>query len=240
MSGYAQAVKNFAYFAVALRSAGPVMALEKMERISITRITKDIPVTSFDDPLWRRANEVEVSTYWSGATAPRTRGFRARLLWSSNALYVRFEAEQHERLIVSEKPDLTKKAHGLWDRDVCEIFMAPDRSVPNKYYEFEVAPTGEWLDLGIEVTPAKRLTDWDYMSGMQAAARVETNKVIETVKIPFKALGRIPERGDVWLGNLFRCVGSRATRGYLAWQPTHTKQPAFHVPSAFGEFEFVD
>jgi hypothetical protein len=73
---------------------------------------------------------------------------------------------------------------------------------------------------------------------MQAAAKVEKDRVLMTTKIPFKSLGRAPKSGDIWLGNLFRCVGKDPTRGYLAWRPTKTKEPAFHVPTAFGEFEF--
>jgi hypothetical protein len=48
-----------------------------------------------------------------------------------------------------------------------------------------------------------------------------------------------PKSGDVWLGNLLRCVGRDPDRGYLAWQPTMTEKPNFHVPEKFGEFEFV-
>lgn len=212
------------------------MAQQRMDRIFITHIKKDL--TGYDDTAWDHARTVHIGTYWSGEKAPAKRAFEARLLWSHTALYVRFRFEQHEPLVVSEKPDLTKKVRGLWERDVCEIFIAPNRATPNRYYEFEVAPTGEWIDLGIEVTPEKRVTDWDYASGMKATARQEGNKIVELIKIPFKALGPTPKPGDIWLGNLFRCVGVGSSRGYLAWRPTKTKQPAFHVPSAFGQFEF--
>lgn len=209
-----------------------------MDRVSIAHIKKDIAIAEFDDHSWDRADKIEIVTYWSGQTAPTTRAFEVRLLWSDNALYVRFEAQQAEALIVSEKPDLTKKVHGLWERDVFEIFIAPDLSTANKYYEFEVAPTGEWIDLAIEVTPEKRITDWEYASNMEAAAKIDGTQVVELIKIPFDALGRTPKPGDVWLGNLFRCVGEGPDRGYLAWRPTRTKEPRFHVPDAFGEFEF--
>ena len=126
----------------------------------------------------------------------------------------------------------------LWDRDVCEIFIAPDKTVPNKYYEFEVAPTGEWIDLAIEALPDKRVTDWDYSSGMKAAARVGKNRVVMALRVEWKAFGTKPDTGEVWLGNLFRCVGSNPGRGYLAWSPTRTAMPAFHVPKAFGVFVF--
>jgi hypothetical protein len=134
---------------------------------------------------------------------------------------------------------LSSKTIGLWDRDVCEIFVAPDRNEPQKYFEFEIAPNSEWIDLAIQQLPEKRQTDFDYNSGMQSAARIEGDKVIMAIKIPFQAFGKNPSPNDVWLGNLFRCVGSDKTRGYLAWLPTRSLQPNFHVPQAFGEFEFV-
>ena len=207
--------------------------------ISVNYIANDIAISSLDHPAWNDSLKVTIETYWSGETAPVGRHFEARLLWSDTALYVRFDAARSEPLIISETPDLTKKTVGLWDRDVCEIFVAPDAAQRNKYFEFEIAPTGEWVDLGIEVTPMGRQTDLNYTSGMGSAARIEADKVVMAIKIPWTAFGITPRAGDLWLGNLFRCVGCGPTRGYLAWQPTHTPKPNFHVPSKFGEFEFV-
>ncbi len=211
----------------------------KSNRLKITRIESELEINALDSPLWDKATEVAIGNYWSGKPAPEARHFKARLLWSETALYVRFEANQSEPLIISEKPDLTVKTNGLWDRDVCEIFIAPNKAVRNKYFEFEIAPTGEWIDLGITVTPKKRITDLEYKSGMQSAVSVQTQKIVMAIKIPWKAFGKTPKAGDVWLGNLFRCVGKDPTRGYLSWQATKTKVPSFHVPSKFGEFEFV-
>jgi hypothetical protein len=208
-------------------------------QLQIKRIDKDFDVKDLDSRVWQKAKSVKIAQYWSGKAAPNGRHFSARLLWSDNALYVRFEANRDEPLVVSDKPDLSKKTLKLWDRDVCEIFIAPDKLQRNKYFEFEIAPTGEWIDLGIEVTPKERLTDWDYKSNMISAARIDKDKVVMAIKIQFASLGKTPKVGDVWLGNLFRCVGKDPTRGYLAWQPTKTKDPAFHVPEAFGEFKFV-
>jgi hypothetical protein len=210
----------------------------KEDHLEIKHIVTDFPITELDNKNWDRAEAVNVTTYWSGEMASEGRHFTARLLWSDKALYVRFEAAQQEPLIISEKPDLSKKTLGLWDRDVCEIFIAPDPATPNKYYEFEIAPTGEWVDLGIEVRPDKRVTDWDYSSRMTSAARVDKNKIISAIRIEWKSLGRTPKVGESWRGNLFRCVGKDPNRGYLAWRPTFTKEPAFHVPKRFGKFEF--
>jgi len=180
-----------------------------------------------------------VDTYWSGELASVDRHFVTTLLWSDSALYVCFDATQKESLIVAEEPDLAKKTLGLWDRDVCEIFVAPDASLPNKYFEFEVAPTGEWVDIAMEIVDGKRCPDISYSSGIGTYARIEEERVLMAMRIPWEAFGIRPDAGDVWRGNIFRCVGSGETRGYLAWRPTMTEKPDFHVPSSFGEFKFV-
>lgn len=208
-------------------------------RLKIAHINKDFGISDLDNKSWDQAESVSIKTYWSGEAAPKSRHAAARLLWSDKALYVRFDARQEEPLVVSGHPDLSKKTIGLWDRDVSEIFVAPDESTPNKYFEFEVAPTGEWVDLRIEVLPEKRTTDWEYSSGMTATARIGNNSVVSAIRIEWQAFGRSPRVGDKWRGNLFRCVGTDPNRGYLAWQSTRTREPAFHVPDKFGWFEFV-
>ena len=74
---------------------------------------------------------------------------------------------------------------------------------------------------------------------MEAAAKIEKNRIVMAMKIPWTAFGKKPDLGDVWLGNIFRCVGKDPNRGYLAWQPTLTEKPNFHVPERFGRFTFV-
>lgn len=209
------------------------------EKVSVKHVQSDFKITDLDNNSWSAASEVLVDRYWSGVQAPEGRHFAASLIWSDTALYVRFDANQTEPLVVSDKFVTTAKTNGLWDRDVCEIFIAPDKNKRNKYFEFEIAPTGEWIDLGIEVTPKKRLTDLNYNSGMTSAVRIDKDKVVMAVKIEWKAFGKTPRSKDIWLGNIFRCIGKAPTRGYLSWRATKTKQPSFHVPSKFGEFEFV-
>jgi alpha-galactosidase len=201
-------------------------------------LNADFPAASLDNVNWKKATEIYTDTYWSGDPAPAGRRFKTKLLWSNSALYVRFEASQSEPLVVADSPDLTKKTMGLWERDVCEIFIAPDRLLPNHYFEFEIAPTGEWVDLAINIKGKERETDQNYSSGMQSAARVKKDRVVMVIKVPWTAFAKKPAKGDIWAGNLFRCVGKGPERGYLAWLPTRTAKPNFHVPSAFGELIF--
>ncbi len=208
-------------------------------KIKISHIENDFSISEFDNNLWEKAQNVSIKKYWSGENAPIGRHFKSKILWSYSALYVCFEANQTEPLIVSEKPNLKTKTKGLWDRDVCEVFIAPNPKEFRKYFEFEIAPNGEWIDLKIHQMANERETDFEYDSGMRTAAKIEKNKVLMAMKIGWKAFGKTPKAGDIWLGNLFRAVGNGETRGFLAWSPTGTEKPNFHVPERFGEFEFV-
>lgn len=187
---------------------------------------------------WKNAPVVQIASYWSGAPAPEGRQAEARILWSTKALYVRFVCHQAEPLVVSEKPQNLTKTMGLWDRDVCEIFIAPDPHVMERYLEFEAAPTGEWLDVAIHWTAQKRESDWQFNSHMTTAARVERDRVTIAMRIPWNHWIHEPQKGERWRVNLFRCVGKDPNRGYLAWQPTRTPQPNFHVPEVFGWLRF--
>jgi hypothetical protein len=232
-------VNSILFLLLLVLTVVPVARAQPKMNYKITYLKQDFAVAEIDNEAWKKAESLTNDKYWSGKKAPPERQFKAKILWSDAAIYVRFEANQKEPLVISDKPNLTSKTRGLWDRDVCEIFLAPNRAEFRKYFEFEIAPTGEWIDLGIHQMPERRETDWDYASGMQSKSVIEKDKIRMAVKIEWKAFGKTPRAGERWLGNIFRCVGKGETRGYLAWSPTKTKEPSFHVPEKFGEFEFV-
>ena len=201
-------------------------------------VNPPLKVADFEAEAWNGCQPITIEHFWSGELAPPTRHAEARICWSNEALHVRFVGAQHEPLIVSENPQIDQKTLGLWDRDVCEIFLAPDTANPARYFEFEAAPTGEWIDLGITVRPEGRETDWEFASGFTTAARLESERLLIGMRIPWSDAIPKPAAGDVWRVNLFRCVGPEAPERYLAWLPTGTPEPAFHVPEAFGELHF--
>lgn len=211
----------------------------ELEQVKIPNCAADFQISDTDLVALDETVSTTIQSFWSGQNAPSCLHFSTSILWSGSALYVRFETGEEPSPVVSATPELLSKTIGLWERDVCEIFIAPDRNEPRKYFEFEVAPTREWLDLAIDITSGERVTDWEYNSGMVVAARIEDGRVTMAMKIPWEAFGKKPKAGEVWLGNIFRCVGNEPDRGYLAWRPTMTEKPNFHVPEAFGEFHFV-
>jgi hypothetical protein len=201
-------------------------------------INQPICPSDFDHQIWQECQPVRIEHYWSGEPAMSSRHAEAAVCWSDEALHVRFVGKQQEPLIVSENPVKNAKTLGLWDRDVCEIFLAPDPAAPWRYFEFEAAPTGEWIDLGIVVRPEGRETDWDFASGFTTAAKLEGERLLVGMRIPWSEALPKPSAGDVWRVNVFRCVGPEAPERYLAWLPTRTPEPNFHVPEVFGVLQF--
>jgi len=57
--------------------------------------------------------------------------------------------------------------------------------------------------------------------------------------IPLQALTPEFNPQAIWRTNFYRVEGMEEPRTYLAWQPTRTSQPNFHVPSAFGKLRFA-
>jgi alpha-galactosidase len=207
------------------------MTNQPLAEIKAPWIAGDISVSDIESSHWLSANPIAITRQWSGEIAPSERHAEVRSLWTEQALYVRFVCRQTEALIVSANPQLDRKTIGLWNRDVCEIFIAPEPNTPARYFEFEAAPTGEWVDLAINFKGSVRETDFEFQSGM-------TEELTIAMRIPWSNVIPKPERGVRWRANLFRCVGAGNER-YLAWQPTHTEEPNFHVPEVFGWLRFV-
>lgn len=220
------------------------MNRDTQDIIEAHRARVEVAADELEHAEWERAPVVHLTRYWSGAAAPPERHAEARLIWTDDALVVRFRCRQAEPLIVCETPRVAEKTIGLWDRDVCEIFLAPDAGAPERYFEFEVAPTGEWVDLAIRWTAGGRETDWHFRSGMTVASRVEDDSLTLAMRIPWAAMleeiptATPPRAGERWRANLYRCIGADPQRGYLAWQPTLTEQPNFHAPHRFGWLAF--
>lgn len=199
---------------------------------------RDIDVNKFNHSAWTIARPIHIARKWSGEDAPASQHAEVRIIWSEESLLVRFVCRQEEPPIVNSTPQLDKKTIGLWDRDVCEIFIAPDSRAPGCYFEFEAAPTGEWVDLAISLGPTERETDREFQSGMTAATQIANGQLTITMRIPWGDSIPKPHRGDEWRVNLFRCVGIGNQR-YLAWRPTYTPEPNFHILEAFGWLRFA-
>ena len=103
-----------------------------------TVVARHIPnpkdILDLNNDIWTNAQPVVIERLWNGQRAPAERHAEVRLCWSEKGLHAMFDCQQHEPLVVSDVPRTDKKSLGLWDRDVVEIFVAPDSANPNVYF----------------------------------------------------------------------------------------------------------
>jgi hypothetical protein len=74
-------------------------------------------------------------------------------------------------LNIWEPPQNDRPRNKLWDRDVVEFFLGSDWSEIQKYREFEIAPTGDWIDLAIDLS--RKSYDRNWRSGWKTTARID-------------------------------------------------------------------
>ncbi len=143
---------------------------------------------------------------------------------------------RYRTLNVFTDADSNGRRNELWERDVAEVFLQPDRFGQKYYKEFEVSPNGQWLDL--DITPEGL---HHVRSGMRSNVRVDENARVWTAElaIPMAAVTDQFDPAWPWRVNFFRCEGLDPERFYSAWQPTETKEPSFHVPQKFGWLKFA-
>lgn len=165
-----------------------------------------------------------------------------RGFWTNKNLYLLFVCP-YKVLNLFLPPDNRKKHVGLWDRDVVEMFLGDDWKNIRHYREFEIAPTGDWIDLAIDLDHENYDPDWH--SGWQTKARIDKDKQVwyAAAQIPLSAVSVQPvQAGTKWRMNLYRIdgLGADPQRHFLCWQPTcvQNRDPN-HVPEHFGTLVFA-
>lgn len=206
------------------------------------QISQDFePNGELDEPVWQTTKPVWLEYTTEDSSARPELATAVRALWSSEYLYLAYEAPFTKLTVFDPPPtegerfNMSEKGVSLWDRDVVEVFIASDAANLRRYTEFQVAPTNEKLDLRLDL-PAR---DFAWSSGFQSAVKVDkqAKRWICELRIPLKSLAATqPQTGTQWRLNFFRC--DRANDAFLAWNPTLTG--SFHVPEKFGVLEFVD
>jgi alpha-galactosidase len=139
-------------------------------------------------------------------------------------------------LFVFEDSDPGGRRDHLWDRDVAEAFLQPPEAASPRFYkEFEIGPNGMWIDLDISPAGLK-----DLESRLTRAVHLDHRSKIWSAElaIPMKSFTAAFDPAKSWRANFYRVEGEREPRRYMAWQPTYTPEPNFHVPHAFGQLRF--
>ncbi|MGH9502001.1 MAG: carbohydrate-binding family 9-like protein [Terriglobales bacterium] len=184
---------------------------------------------------WSSAQPVTFCSDWQGNDPDPRLETSVRVLWSGQTLYLRFECRYRD-LYLFEDSDSNGRRDHLWDRDVAEAFLQPDPTREHYYREFEVSPNGMWIDL--DIFPGGLA---DLRSGLKKSVFLDEKEKRWTAElaIPLRALTSNFDPQAIWRANFYRIEGKEEPRTYLAWRPTGTAKPNFHVPAAFGRLRFA-
>jgi alpha-galactosidase len=224
------------FSSIAMSQTTPPQCASASSEIVAAHIVRDISLDAGHPAAeWDHAQPVTFCSDWQGKNPDEQRETVVRVLWSATTLYLRFECRYRE-LYIFEDSDSNGRRDHLWDRDVAEVFLQPDPSREHNYREFEVSPNGMWIDL--DIFPGGLA---DLKSGLKKSVVLDekTHRWAAELAIPLKALTPSFDPKAVWRTNLYRVEGKQEPRAYLAWRPTGTAKPNFHVPAAFGRLRFA-
>jgi len=183
----------------------------------------------------------EIDRCWDGSPAGALASV-VYCLWSEKALYFGFSCPFTELSMDTGTPG-EQPRWALWDLDIAEVLISPMAQPVDHYYEFEVAPSGHWLDLEVVFCDGRPFYRWEQRFHEMVRSKIDLDRRIWTaeLKIAVAGLSRPTAKpGDEWSLNLLRADGPAEARRYLALWPTLTPEPDFHVPSRFGRMRLVE
>jgi hypothetical protein len=193
--------------------------------------------------MWRQARSAVI-----GRDCSRTLDYpdlrtEVRGFWTDTDLYFLF-ISPYRSLNIFLPPTNESPRRGLWDRDVVEMFLGDDWSNIRHYREYEIAPTGDWIDLAIDLDHPNANPEW--RSGWKTSARIDEDAKIwyAACRIPLKSVtDKTIVPGTRWRANLYRIDGEGpdSQRRFMCWQPTCVvNRDPNHVPEHFGTLIFEE
>ncbi len=164
-------------------------------------------------------------------------------LWTPRYIYFAYWC-RYQSLNIYAGEDPAKERWELWNRDVVEAFINPQPERFLHYYEFEVAPNNQWIDLEIDLSK-NPMNDAAWDSHFEHATKVDASHKSWAVelRIPVSSMNASDiKAGDEWRVNLYRCdgPGDDSQRRFLSWSPLPKgANGSFHQPATFGIIKFV-
>ncbi len=214
--------------------------------IESKRARKDfVPDGDISKPERKRARWVRFDRNYLGTEQYPEAATEAASLWTQDHLYFACRAHYTE-LNTYQGEDAAQERWKLWERDVVEVFVNPRPQHLNQYYEFEVAPNNQWLDLAIDLDRGEEKfpqpewnSDWNHATRVDEKAKIWTAEF----RIPLRSMkvSRI-QPGEVWRLNFYRMDGKEEggkQRHLLSWSPIAPPHFGYHTPQYFGMIRFV-
>ena len=193
--------------------------------------------------VWRKCEEVTIDRYWNGSSPFQSQGHNwanlthVRSCWNSQAVFFHFQA-WFDRLDVNPEWSTETTTDTLYERDVVEVFLRPPGR--EDYFEINISPLGQWLSA--HILKPRISVDFQWRSDLRLRAECDRREQVWRVflGVPYASISApCPEVGGAWNLSLCRIAGEGADREYLAWRPTFTERPDFHIPASFGHLIFL-
>jgi hypothetical protein len=200
-----------------------------------------VPDGDLSKQVWQEAERVRFEHDMSGRRTFPQSETQVASFWTPTQVYFAFWCK-YTTLNVYEGEDIANERWELWNRDVVEVFLNPQPERVNHYYEFEVAPNNQWIDLEID-KDKEPFNDAGWNSGFQHATRIDAENHLWTceMRIPVSALNvRVLDPETEWRVNFYRAdgPGGNSQRRFMPWS-TIPQGRTFHVSTRFGIICFV-
>jgi len=216
--------------------------METDESVWSSRASADfIPDGNLDKQIWTSAQQIRFERdAFQDLACPEIETSVATV-WTPRFLYLAYWCKfVNLRTFEGENP--AEERWGLWHCDVAEAFVAPSADAASHYFEFEVAPNNQWLDLEI-VLNESNLSIKNWNSGFLHATQVDKALRMWTaeMRIPVQIMGvNEIDPGFHWRINFCRCDGPVDQRRFLSWCSLDADHHSFHQPTRFGRLRFAD
>jgi alpha-galactosidase len=220
----------------------PQMTYTSNITITSKSLSQDFsPDGDLNKAAWKKASWAEFDHDMMGTRHYPEAATRVASRWTATHIYFAFECK-YSTLNVYEGEDATKERWELWNRDVAEVFLNPQPERVPHYYEFEVAPNNQWIDLEIDKTKTP-FNDAAWDSHFEHATRIDSKNHVWTceMRIPISSMSAAaPKAGTEWRVNFFRAdgPGDNSHRRFMSWS-TIPEGKTFHVPERFGVLQFA-
>ncbi len=209
-----------------------------IERIVCSHMSRDFKVDGdIGKTAWVSNKWIKFDQHaYSDAKYPHA-ATRVAALWTPRSIYFGFECK-YSKINVYTGEDTAHERWELWNRDVVEVFINPRPDSPSHYYEFEVAPNNQWIDLEIDKTK-NPFYDPAWNSGFEHATHIDDQYWSCEMRIPIASMGvQEISVGEEWRLNFFRADGpGEPERCLMAWSMIPGGS-SFHTPSCFGIIHF--
>jgi alpha-galactosidase len=202
-----------------------------------------VPNGDVSKPEWAKARWVRFDHNYLGTEEYPEAETEVASLWTKDHIYFAYRAH-YTALNTYQGENLMKERWKLWERDVVEVFLNPRPEHLNIYYEFEVAPNNQWLDLDIDLD-RKPYTNESWDSSFEHATSVDEKSKVWTCefRIPLASMKvKAIKPGETWRLNLFRMDGKEEgarPRRLMSWSPIAEPHNGYHTPKYFGIVRFV-